>query len=52
VIPGFEAGMAGMRQGGRRRIVIPPASGYGDQAAGEVPPHSVLVFDVELVQVQ
>ncbi|MDB5178955.1 MAG: fkpA [Patescibacteria group bacterium] len=52
VISGFEAGLVGMKSGGRRRIIVPPAGGYGDQANGGIPAKAVLVFDVEVVQVQ
>jgi peptidylprolyl isomerase len=57
LIPGFEQGMVGMRVGGRRQLIIPPALGYGNQekrnAAGQVviPANSTLVFDVELFTV-
>jgi FKBP-type peptidyl-prolyl cis-trans isomerase FkpA len=51
LIRGLEQGVRGMRPGGQRRIVIPPALGYGSRQPAPVPPNSVLVFLVELVEV-
>jgi FKBP-type peptidyl-prolyl cis-trans isomerase FkpA len=51
LIRGLEQGVQGMRPGGQRRIVIPPALGYGSREPGPVPPNSVLVFLVEVAEV-
>lgn len=53
VIQGWDEGVAGMRVGGRRRLTIPPALGYGSRGAGGViAPYETLVFVVDLVSVR
>ncbi|QQS45966.1 MAG: FKBP-type peptidyl-prolyl cis-trans isomerase [Acidobacteriota bacterium] len=58
MIKGFEMGIIGakgiepMREGGKRKLIIPPELGYGDQITGTIPPNSTLIFEIELLKVR
>lgn len=52
LVPGFNEALLLMKPGDRWTVVIPPPLGYGDQPRGPIPPGSVLVFDLELLEVK
>ena len=53
VIEGWELGVATMKAGGKRTLVVPPALGYGSAGQGAtIPPNSTLLFEIELLQVK
>jgi FKBP-type peptidyl-prolyl cis-trans isomerase len=51
VIPGWDDGLVGMKVGGRRELIIPPALAYKSQASGPIPANSTLIFVVDLIKV-
>jgi peptidylprolyl isomerase len=51
VIEGWVKGLAGMKVGGRRELIIPPSLAYGKQAQSSIPANSTLIFDVDLLKV-
>ncbi len=52
VIRGWDEGLQGMREGGKRILTISPEYGYGANAVGAIPANSTIIFEVELVKVE
>nr|WP_231512261.1 FKBP-type peptidyl-prolyl cis-trans isomerase [Paucibacter sp. KBW04] len=52
VIAGWDQGVAGMKVGGKRTLLIPASLAYGSAGRGVIPPNAALVFDVQLLEVK
>jgi peptidylprolyl isomerase len=52
VIEAWDEGMLGMQVGGRRKLVVPPALGYGESGYGPIPSNAILVFAIELMEIR
>jgi peptidylprolyl isomerase len=51
-LKGLDEGVATMKAGGQRKLMVPPSLGYGSEGAGGVPPNATLLIDVELLEVR
>lgn len=52
VIKGWDQGLMGIRAGGRRELFVPSHLGYGERSKPKIPPHSNLIFHVEVLEVR
>lgn len=52
MLKGLRYGLVGMHAGGQRRLILTPSLGYGRSQHGNIPPNSILLFDVELIAVR
>ena len=50
VVQGMDLGVLGMKEGGKRKLFIPSHLGYGERTMGKIPPHSNLIFNIELFE--
>ena len=52
VMKGWDVGVTGMKVGGKRKLIIPPALGYGTAGKGKVPPNATLIYEIELLDIK
>jgi peptidylprolyl isomerase len=53
LIPAWQEGIPGMKEGGKRRLIVPPELGYGEAGSPpDIPPNATLIFDIQLMDVQ
>ena len=52
VIPGWQEILPKMNVGSKWKIFIPPVLGYGASGAGSIPPHSILIFEIEVISIE
>ncbi len=52
VVQGWDIGVMGMRVGGKRKLEVPAELAYGERAIANIPPHSDLFFDIEVLEVR